>query len=160
MASVASARPIALRRKPSPPHAKWPQIPPCARFRGHLRRTITAPHRPRPVSIPIAPSAPPAISSRDFVPWRFSDAGRTHPRLGLHSGVRETYTTAGQSPHHSITSSAVASNLSGIVRPSALAVLRLITNSNLVGCWTDRSAGVVPLRTRSMYPAAWRNCSA
>ena len=94
MASVASARPIGLRRKPSPPHAKWPQIPLCASFRSHLRRTITAPHRPRPASIPIAPAAPPAISSRDFVPWRFSDAGRTHARLDLHSGVRETCTKA------------------------------------------------------------------
>jgi len=27
-----------------------------------------------------------------------------------------------------------------------LAVLRLITSSNFVGCWTGRSAGVVPLR--------------
>src|SRR5262245_28514613 len=35
---------------------------------------------------------------------------------------------------HSITSSATASSLSGTVRPSALAVLRLMTKSNLVGC--------------------------
>src|SRR5215831_6074407 len=35
--------------------------------------------------------------------------------------------------HHSITSSASASTVGGIVRPSALAVLRLITSSNLVG---------------------------
>ena len=34
---------------------------------------------------------------------------------------------------YSTTSSAVASNLSGTVIPSALAVLRLITSSNLVG---------------------------
>ena len=27
----------------------------------------------------------------------------------------------------------------GTVRPSALAVLRLITSSNVVGCWTGRS---------------------
>jgi hypothetical protein len=33
-----------------------------------------------------------------------------------------------------ITSSARASSVSGTVRPSALAVLRLITSSNLVGC--------------------------
>src|SRR5262245_5826616 len=37
-------------------------------------------------------------------------------------------------PLHSITSSASASSLSGIWRPSILAVLRLITSSNLVGC--------------------------
>ena len=47
---------------------------------------------------------------------------------------------------YSITSSAVASSLSGTVRPSALAVLRLTTSSNVVGCWTGRSAGLVPLR--------------
>jgi hypothetical protein len=37
-------------------------------------------------------------------------------------------------PHYSMTSSAVASILGGTVRPTALAVLRLMTNSNLVGC--------------------------
>ena len=49
---------------------------------------------------------------------------------------------------HSITSSASASSLSGIWRPSAFAVLRLITSSNLVGCTTGRSAGFSPLRMR------------
>ena len=48
---------------------------------------------------------------------------------------------------YSITSSASTSKLCGIVRPSALAVLRLMTNSNLVGCMTGRSAGLMPLRT-------------
>src|SRR6266511_2633705 len=42
---------------------------------------------------------------------------------------------------HSITSSAMASTPGGKVRPSALAVFRLMTNSNLVGCKTGRSAG-------------------
>src|SRR5262245_51316858 len=36
--------------------------------------------------------------------------------------------------HHSITSSARASSVGGTSRPSALAVLRLISSSNLVGC--------------------------
>ena len=45
-----------------------------------------------------------------------------------------------------ITSSAVASSVSGMVRPSAFAVLRLITSSNLVDCTTGRSAGLAPLR--------------
>src|SRR5262245_32474466 len=35
---------------------------------------------------------------------------------------------------HSITSSASASSLSGVWRPSALAVLRLMASSNFVGC--------------------------
>jgi hypothetical protein len=50
---------------------------------------------------------------------------------------------------HSITSSAVASNVVGIVRPSDLAVFRLMTNLNLVGACTGRSAGFSPLRMRS-----------
>jgi hypothetical protein len=44
---------------------------------------------------------------------------------------------------HSITSSARAMTVGGISRPSALAVLRLMTRSNLVGCTTGRSAGFV-----------------
>jgi hypothetical protein len=51
-------------------------------------------------------------------------------------------------PLHSITSSASASNLSGISRPRAFAVLRLITNSNFVDCWTGKLAGFSPLRMR------------
>src|SRR5262249_21062667 len=48
-------------------------------------------------------------------------------------------------PLHSITSSARASRLSGTVRPSSFAVLRLITSSYLVGACTGRSAGFSPL---------------
>src|SRR5262249_35720665 len=47
---------------------------------------------------------------------------------------------------HSITSSASASTLGGISRPSAFAVLRLITNSNLVDWMTGRSVGLAPWR--------------
>src|SRR5262249_12657603 len=50
---------------------------------------------------------------------------------------------------HSITSSAPPSRLSGTVRRSAVAVLRLITSSYLVGACTGRSAGFSPLRIRS-----------
>src|SRR5262249_17712744 len=49
---------------------------------------------------------------------------------------------------HSITSSASESRLSEILTPSAFAVLRLITSSNLVGCKMGRSAGFSPLRIR------------
>src|SRR5262245_56244621 len=49
---------------------------------------------------------------------------------------------------HSITSSARASSLSGTFRPSTLAVLRLMTSSNFIGCATGRSAGFSPLRMR------------
>ena len=61
---------------------------------------------------------------------------------------------------YSITSSASASSFSGTCKPSDLAAFRLTTNSNLVGACTGRSAGLVPLRMRSIYPAACRDCSA
>ena len=50
---------------------------------------------------------------------------------------------------HLITLSALASTFGGIVRPICLAVFRLITNSNFVGCSTGRSAGLAPLRILS-----------
>src|SRR5215471_6515563 len=49
---------------------------------------------------------------------------------------------------HSITSSAAACRVRGTVRPNVFAVLRLITNSNLVGCSTGSSGGLAPLRIR------------
>jgi hypothetical protein len=50
---------------------------------------------------------------------------------------------------HSITSSARERRESGIVRPSDLAVLRLMISSNLVGCSIGRSFGLAPFRTLS-----------
>src|SRR5262249_48221171 len=51
-------------------------------------------------------------------------------------------------PPHSITSSAVICIINGTVRPSDLAVLRLMNSSNFVACWTGKSAGFSPLRIR------------
>ncbi len=47
---------------------------------------------------------------------------------------------------YSITSSARASGVGGMVRPSAFAVLRLINSLNFVAACTGRSAGFAPLR--------------
>jgi len=46
-----------------------------------------------------------------------------------------------QTNAYSITSSARAISVGGTVRPSAMAVFRLITNSNLDVCTTGKSAG-------------------
>ena len=54
-------------------------------------------------------------------------------------------------PSYSIISFARVNIDCGTVRPSALAVLRLMTSSKVVGCWTGRSAGLAPLRT---FPAS------
>ena len=51
--------------------------------------------------------------------------------------------------NYSITSSACASSVGGTVRPSAFAVLRLMTSSNFVGYSTGKSDGFSPLRILS-----------
>ena len=53
------------------------------------------------------------------------------------------------SPPHSMTSLARPRSDSGRVRPSAFAVFRFTISSNLVGCWTGRSAGFSPFRILS-----------
>src|SRR6266404_300740 len=50
---------------------------------------------------------------------------------------------------YSITSSARCSSDVGTSMPSAFAVFKLITSSNLVGCSTGRSAGFAPLKILS-----------
>jgi hypothetical protein len=51
---------------------------------------------------------------------------------------------------YSITSSARSRNDSGTIRPITFAALRLMAIWNLVGSWTGRSLGLVPLRIRSI----------
>src|SRR5262245_38341515 len=94
---------------------------------------------PTPHAIAVYASQPlsPAATQHSLPSGRYSLLGPDFHRLDRASFAWRT---------HSITSSARASSLSGIWRPSALAVLRLITNSNLVGCSTGNSAGFAPLR--------------
>src|SRR2546423_8107399 len=65
-------------------------------------------------------------------------------------GCRRTAEQRDELPSfHSITLSAATSSLSGTVRPSTLAVVRLMMKSNLVGCSTGRSLGFAPRRILS-----------
>jgi hypothetical protein len=73
------------------------------------------------------------------------------PNSGLMRGSRQHA--------YSITSSARSRNASGMAKPSTLAVVRLMTRSNLVGCSTGMSAGLVPRNILSMYSAPRRNKS-
>src|SRR5262245_42852509 len=57
---------------------------------------------------------------------------------------------------HSITRSARTRIDRGIVRPRALAVLRLITSSNVLACSTGKSPGLAPLRILSTKTAERR----
>src|SRR6267142_3280640 len=64
-----------------------------------------------------------------------------HPRVGDATGERATII-------HSMTSSARSSSDCGIVRPRALAALRLMNSWNFVGCSTGRSPGFAPFSMR------------
>src|SRR5438067_1553234 len=61
---------------------------------------------------------------------------------------------------YSSTSSAINRNSRFIVSPSSLAVFKLTSSSNLVGCSTGRSAGFAPFSILSTYVAARRFRSA
>src|SRR5262249_10402014 len=89
--------------------------------------------------------------------WRFA---RLRPRHERPRGRRPAEQRDELAPaDHSITSSATASSLSGIARPRALAILRLIKSRNLVGCSTGRRAGFAPFRILSTKVAQRRKIS-
>src|SRR5262249_36887438 len=73
-------------------------------------------------------------------PWRQKENESCKESAQISAPMRRT------APLHSMTSSARSKNDSGMVRPSALAVVKLMTRSNLVGCSTGRSAGFAPRR--------------
>src|ERR1700758_4414517 len=99
---------------------------------------------PTPHAIAVYASQPtsPLTTQHSLPSGRYSLLGPDFHRLDRTSFAWRT---------HSITLSARASTLSGIARPSALAVLRLMASSNLFGNSTGRSAGFAPLRTRPAY---------
>lgn len=116
----------------------------------------TAPHRRAPGRTP-----------RGVTPGMASRRGAGAERDGedaagrrRHEGAARGHGIAGQpSPTHSITWSARSRRDCGIVSPANLAVLTLITSSNLVGCSTGRSPGLTPFRILSTYTAARRKLS-
>jgi hypothetical protein len=87
-----------------------------------------------------------------FVPKRHGSIADRAPRRDCNV-IAMLYRACGQGwwpcRIYSITSSARARNKDGIVRPSALAVLRLTTNSYFVGSWIGRSPGLAPFKMRS-----------
>jgi hypothetical protein len=101
--------------------------------RGLRRRQPLALSLGRP-PLSLAPRCPPSPMNRAGkgrkAVQRFSAAGLVLPRVGRFQ--RRPRSEAGKH--------------GPMRRPSAFAVLRLITNSNLVGCCTGRSAGWAPLR--------------
>src|SRR6266511_3483060 len=92
---------------------------------------------PTPHAIAVYASQPlsPVVTQHSLPSGRYSLLGP-----GLHRQDRTSFAWR----THSITSSASCCRCKGTSSPSALAVLRLITSSNLVGCWTGRSVGLAP----------------
>src|SRR5262245_23296452 len=85
--------------------------------------------------------------------------GLLRPRRERPRGCRAAEQRDELAALHSITSSARASSVGGTSRPSALAVNKLMTRSNLVGCSTGISAGFAPRRILSTMSATRRNWS-
>src|SRR5262249_24933499 len=75
-----------------------------------------------------------------------SALGQKH-MCGAKGDVRFT-PKSGHCPLYSNTSSARLTSVLGTLRPSALAVLRLIYSSTFVDCCTGSSAGLLPLEIR------------
>ena len=86
--------------------------------------------------------------------WRKTWGGPTCP-LCAKSGLLRR----GKRYRYSITSSARAITVPGMVMPSSFAVARLMTSSNFVGCSIGNSPGFAPRRILSVYSAARRNMS-
>ena len=101
-------------------------------------------HKPRRRSGPGVGLCPQCLQSRRNFVHRSERRQVPIPDLSRCSNVRE------QSCGYSMTSSARAESVGGTSRPNSFAVFRLITNSNLVGCTTGRSAGFSPLRIRAV----------
>ena len=101
--------------------------------------------------------------SRPRSPARSARAHRARSYEGIEHPAKPTAARRSwprwSSTSYSMTWSARPSTDGGIVRPSALAVFKLMTNSNRVGCSTGRSAGFAPLRILSTKVAARRTKS-
>ncbi len=74
------------------------------------------------------------------------EVGQGDPRREPRGGMTPVRERGDPARGYSITSSARASSVGGTVMPSSLAVCKLRTSSNFVGCMTGRLAGFSPFR--------------
>ena len=89
----------------------------------------------------------PAFLVGRFIGLRTGRGARTRLREG--TGIVDETIPAFSPSSHSMTSSARARSVGGTAMPSAFAVFRLMTSSNLVGASTGISLGLSPFRMRS-----------
>src|SRR3954454_13398657 len=102
---------------------------------------------PHAIAVYASRSLSPGVTQHSLPSGRYSLLGPDFHRQDRTSFAWRT---------HSITSSARASSVGGISRPSAFAAFKLIVSSNLVAACTGISPGDVPRNTRSTYDAASR----
>ena len=119
---------------------------------GHSPPKPTEPHR----AIGICWSAMDRLAVQGVQGARGAPRDRSAGRALQPASHRPATKAHKNSRRHSITLSARASSVGGTVRPSALAVFRLIPRLNLVGISTGRSATLAPLRRRPAYMPARR----
>src|SRR6516165_11624223 len=113
------------------------------------------PLHPAELAQPLAECRNPGLNFRIALGIRHQHADPPHAfgllraRRQRPRGSRSAEQRDELAPRHSITSSASARRVGGTVRPSVLAVLRLMTNSYFVGACTGKSPGFSPLKIRS-----------
>src|SRR5262249_2031151 len=88
----------------------------------------------------------PAAEKSDHLHRQLLCARRERPRNHRAAEQRDELALV-----HSMTSSARCCRIQGTSRPSAFAVMRLMTSSNFVGASTGSSPGLAPRRMRSTY---------
>ena len=97
----------------------------------------------------LSSAAAPTQNSYGQRAWR-----KAQGQLFFYSLVSRLSTLVTHPSSYLMTFSARMSTIGGIVKPSALAVFKLIISSNFVGCSTGRSAGLAPFRILSTKTAA------
>src|SRR5262245_11310926 len=117
---------------------------------GYVQPTATASHLDSTIHVALVASV-----NRPHVRFE-SESDRIAAQQQNDAQCQEATYAPQQTSVYSITSSARASRVGGTSRPRALAVLRFITISYLVGACTGKSAGMLPCKMRSTYPAARR----
>ena len=148
-----------VRQCPVGSHCAQAARPRSARMRARLRRTAPPIGQAGVLSVLLMPSG------LRRLPGPMGPAPRQmrgHRTLPTPNKILIPPRASGQERprRHSITSSARARTVGGTVRPSALAVLRLITISILVENSIGRSPGLAPFKILSTNAAAWRLPSA
>ena len=142
-----AARPFSERR---PAKLGWPDT--LMQDRSPLtRRNLLATHG-RTIHLGHQRRIGPFHNRSALLPNSRRRSGHLKPTVSAKTGREQLR----RGSRYSITSSARASSVGGTSMPSTLAVLRLMTNSNLVGSCTGRSEGVAPFSILSTYWAARR----